>query len=204
MGWTRGRVPSKAGVSKRCVPTPLLRLPAVEQFLSQPDRQRLAHFVQQLGELNVVLMVILSQESSRLWRKRIRSVPLHLCNTCLCLRYYNNLLFSENIFTLIFYIIYSVKWVTFKYFWLDIGAHASGLERVVNLQPLLCVSVMTVSCLLYSSFSQGCCYSHCDCRARRHQPVLSPLINSDVSARKPQGNIKVLSIQLSLFFIIHC
>lgn len=78
--WTRGRVPSRAegGVSEsdQCVPTPLFRLPAVEQLLPKPARQRLAHFVQQLGELNVVLMVILSQEGPGLWRKRMGLVFL--------------------------------------------------------------------------------------------------------------------------------
>ncbi len=61
-------------------PHPLFRLPAVEQLLPKPARQRLAHFVQQLGELNVVLMVILSQEGPGLWRKRMVSVFLQICN----------------------------------------------------------------------------------------------------------------------------
>ena len=45
-------------------PCALFWLPAVEQLLSQPAGQRLAHLIQQLGQLDVVFAVVLSQEAA--------------------------------------------------------------------------------------------------------------------------------------------
>ena len=48
------------------VSTAVLRLPGVEQLLPEPAGQRLAHLIEQLGQLYVVVPVVLPKKGARL------------------------------------------------------------------------------------------------------------------------------------------
>lgn len=67
----KGRV--VGGHNEQCGQLWGLLLPDVEQFLSEPAGQRLAHLVEQLGQLNVGLPVLVPQEVTRLRENKVET-----------------------------------------------------------------------------------------------------------------------------------